>query len=478
MLLSEIVKGRCQYISGEDKEIETLYCYSKKQVEGGLFFCLDGKSLKGEDFVEEAEKFGAVAVVCERQLNTRITQVVVENARRAYSDFCATFYGEPQKSIKIVGVVGTNGKTSTSNILAHVLSSSGEKTAVIGTEGTFFGCEKFPTPLTTPDPDVLYKTLSYLLKLGAKYVVMEVSAHAIKLEKIYPICFEALIFTNCTEDHLDYFDTFEEYAQVKSSIFEEEKARLFVVNADDDVGRSIMDKDLTRAVSYGIFEPADVFAVMIKEYKSKTTYVINLFDEIESITTTLLGRFNVMNQLAAATCASKLGVDSNLIFDALKKIKPISGRMEKVCSFRGGDVYIDYAHTPDGLEKSLLFLRKVTKKNLIVAFGCGGNRDAKKRPLMGKTAGDIADFVIITTDNPRFEDAMKIIAEIEAGVKESTMDYIVKKDRAAAIAHGLSLLGEGDAFLIAGKGAEDYQEIMGVKHPFSDKERVLEIACK
>ena len=478
MLLSEIVKGRCQYIAGEDKDIKTLYSYSKKAVEGGLFFCLDGKSLKGEDFFEEAEKFGAVAVVCERQLDTKITQVVVDNSRRAYAEFCATFYGEPQAGLKIIGVVGTNGKTSTTMILKDILTRGGKSVAVIGTEGTFFKEERLSTPLTTPDPDVLYKTLAQLKYEGAEYVVMEVSAHAIKLEKVSPICFEALIFTNCTEDHLDYFEDITFYAQVKSSIFEEGKAKLFVVNADDRLGRAIIDKDLTRAVSYGIFEPCDVFAVMVKEYKSKTTFVINLFDEVESVTTPLLGRFNVMNELAAATCASKLGVDCKTIFDALKKITPVSGRMEKVCAYHGGDVYIDYAHTPDGLEKSLLFLRKVTKKNLIVAFGCGGNRDAQKRPLMGKTAGDIADYVIITSDNPRFEDAQTIIAEIEAGVKEATMDYCVQKDRAEAIAKGLYLLGEGDAFLIAGKGAEEYQEIMGVKHRFSDKEQVLRLTNK
>ena len=303
---------------------------------------------------------------------------------------------------------------------------------------------------------------------------MEVSAHAIVLKKVCAIKFDALVFTNCTEDHLDYFETMENYGAVKKSIFVSSDSKM-IVNTDDALGREIAALKPKNVVTYGIFNPSDVFAALIKEGLYRTRYVINIFDDIYEADTALLGRFNVYNALAAVTCAYLLGVPAVCSVAAVNAMTAVGGRMERIFRYRGADIFIDYAHTPDGLEKSLLYLRKVTTGELKVLFGCGGNRDAKKRPLMGKTAGDIADFVIITSDNPRFEDPLKIIREAEAGVREATRDYIAIKDRREAIAYALKTLEDGDCLLIAGKGTENYQEIMGVKHSFSDKEVVGEL---
>lgn len=474
MLLSKLISNEEAYVVGEDVEVKTLYSYSKKVVEKGLFFCLEGK-ISGCDFVDEAEKFGAVAVVTEKILNTPLTQVVVGDSRAAYSYYCAKFFGDPQKRLKIIGVVGTNGKTSTCKIIEEILNSVGLKIGNIGTGGVSFNGKRVSGDLTTPDPENLYRILDEIAEGGAEYAVMEVSAHAIKLKKVEPIKFDTLIFTNCTEDHLDYFKDMDVYRQVKKSIFLKGNAAKHIVNGDDPLGREIADAGVTDTFTYGIFNPADVFATMIKEGKNKTSFVLNLFDDLYDVTSPLLGRFNVYNLMSAITCAYLNGVEMEKVMKALKNMPVVEGRMEKVAKYCGGDVYVDYAHTPDGLENSLLYLRKVTKGNLVVVFGCGGNRDEKKRPLMGKTAGDIADFVIITSDNPRFEDAAKIITDVESGVREATMDYVSIKDRKTAIKYGLKFLKEGDSLLVAGKGAENYQEIMGVKHEFSDKKVVLEM---
>lgn len=477
MLLSKLVAIVGGTTIGEDKEISVCYSYSKKRVENGLFFCLDGKRLSGGDFVDEAEKFGAVAVVAETPLNTKLTQVIVGDARAAYAKMTAAFYGDPQNGLTVIGVVGTNGKTTTANIIREIFAASGKRFASVGTDGVTFGGSVKKTDLTTPDPEDLYKIFADLVSGGADGVVMEVSAHAIALKKVAPIRFSALVFTNCTEDHLDYFSDFAEYKRVKSSIFTSAENCAFIVNGDDPLGRQL-SAELPSAVTYGIYEPSDVFATLIRHRLTKTTYVLNIFDDVYEVTTGLVATFNVYNQLAAMTCAYLLGVKAWVAVAAVRAMPVVAGRMEHVAKIRGGDVFVDYAHTPDGLEKSLLFLRKVTKGNLIVVFGCGGDRDKTKRPLMGKTAGDIADFVVVTNDNPRFEDADAIIAEVAAGVREATMDYITIKDRAQAIEYAVGMLGASDALLIAGKGAEDYQEVMGVKHDFSDRLVVLELAKK
>ncbi len=455
-----------------DLEIEELFIFSGKKVRNGLFFALSGESSDGENFIDEAVKNGAVAVVTEKE-RAGVNCIIVDNARKAYAFFSATFYDNPQKKLKIIGAVGTNGKTTVCRVLSDILNSNGFRAAVIGTLGVSYPSFSGATSHTTPDPHLLYYYLDELCKRGAEYVVMEVSAHAIAQKKVDPIFFSVLVFTNCTPDHLDYFKTFSVYESVKTSIMNKTRAEFLVVNADDETGRKIARKE--PSITYGIKTPSDVFAVNVKETADGLCYIMNVFDKLYEVKTPLLGLFNVYNGLAAACAAAALGLSAEQIGRGLSSSKRVPGRMEEVFYPRG-KVFVDYAHTPDGLEKSLLFLRKICKGNLYCLFGCGGNRDEEKRPAMGRVAGDIADFVILTSDNPRYEDPMLIIRRAETGLRESTRDYVCIENRETAIKYALNMLCDGDCLLVAGKGAEEYQEIMGIKHYFSDKRLITEIA--
>lgn len=476
MLLYDLTKNYNYPVEGENVEIKTLYSFSKKRVEGGLFFCLNGDRLSGEDFVSEAEKFGAVAIVAEKKLNTKLSQVIVDDVRLAYSTLCAEFYHNPQKKLKIIGLVGTNGKTSTCKILETALSACGKRVGVIGTNGCFFeGRVVRQAGLTTPDPEDMFAILSEMLSDGAEFVVTEVSAHAIKLKKVMPIPFYSLIFTNCTEDHLDFFKDMDAYKKVKKSVFFDNKCKYKIVNVDDPTGNEIRRKLKKKVYAFGIEEPSDVFATMITESIDGTCFFVNAFDKIYEIKTGLLGKFNVYNVLGALCLLTLMGLDEQSFLSAINGMKNVEGRMQKIAKSSGADVFVDYAHTPDGLEKVLTYLKSVAKNRLIVLFGCGGNREKLKRPIMGRVAGSIADFVVVTSDNPRYEDADMIISDVEKGVREVTKNYITIKDRFSAIDYALKMLGEGDCLLIAGKGAENYQEVMGVKREFSDQAVVKRI---
>ncbi len=476
MLLSKLVEGlNAELFGGAETEIENIFNNSKKQVSNGLFVSLDGQNHKGSDYIEEAVRNGAVAVLTQEKLNIDIPQIVVKDARASYAEFSAKLFGNPEKSMKIIGVVGTNGKTSTAKMIESILNTAGVTVGFIGTFGCFVGSEKLFDEMTTPDPEDLYRVLAEMKRLGVRYVVMEVSAHAIALKKVEPIKFEVLVFTNCTQDHLDYFSDMETYSAVKESIFTTEKSKYMVVNVDDELGEKIANKNMPNTVTYGIECPSDVFATLIKINRKSTKFVINLFDELYELKIKLLGKFNVYNSLASIICAFLLKISPDIAKESLEKIENIEGRMEKVGTYNGATIFVDYAHTPDGLEKSLFVLRKITSNNLFVVFGCGGNRDKSKRQIMGRVAGDIADYVVITSDNPRFEDPMAIIDQVEQGVKESTNNYISIKDRKTAISYAIKMLNAGDTLLIAGKGHENYQEIKGERLAFSDKEVVKDL---
>lgn len=471
MRLKEIIGEYPVLGEYEDCDIKELSVFSGKKTENGLFFAIEGANYNGEAFVGDAVRNGATAVVATKKIEG-VNTVVTKEPRRAYAYFSAKFYSEPQKKLKIIGAVGTNGKTTTCFLIADILRSAGKRAAVIGTSGVSYPEYSGETTHTTPDPQALYHYLDELQKRGAEYVVMEVSAHAISQFKVDPIRFEALVFTNCTVDHLDYFKDFKTYADVKAGFMTRERAKKLVVNADDATGRMIAARE--KCVTYGIKCPSDVFAVNVKESEKGVSYVANIFDGLYEVKSGLLGTFNVYNELAAASVAAAIGISVDDVGRGLCAASPVRGRMQRV-PFPRGTVYVDYAHTPDGLEKSLLFLRKITKGSLYCLFGCGGNRDKEKRPRMGRVAGDIADFVILTSDNPRYEDPSVIARETEVGLREATRDYICIEKRGAAIGYALGLLKDGDVLLVAGKGSEEYQEIMGIKHYFSDERLIREI---
>lgn len=456
-----------EFIGDAETEVCGLCADSRKIRKGDLFFCYGGEKYDSHSFIKEAEQRGISAVICEKKLACSVPQIIVENGRDMMSRIARIYYGYPDKKLIITGVTGTNGKTTTTYMLDSIFQAAGKKSGVIGTLGISYG-EKFIDPeLTTPDPIFLYSVLADMVKCNIEYVFMEVSAHALFFDKINGLNFEVGIFTNCTQDHLDFFEDMRRYAECKKLMFAKGRCKYAVVNSDDKLGLDILSEE-KNAISYGIKNPADVFAVDICEKISGTTFVINLFDELYEIKLSIPALHNVYNAMGAAACAKILGIKTEYIAKGLCQLKNVSGRLERVARYNGADIFVDFAHTPDGLEKSLQALKKLCKGKLYCLFGCGGNRDKSKRPLMGAIAAKYSDFCIITSDNPRFEDPYDIICDIEKGIKSTGALYVTVTERETATEYAIKLLEEGDILLVAGKGGERYQEITGIKHSYND----------
>ena len=423
MKLGELIRDieYSSVIGNAEIEVCGLCTDSQSVKEGDLFFCYRGKENDSHEFAYEAVERGAVALVCEQTLELPVTQVIVKDARSAIATLARTFYGYADKKLKIVAVTGTNGKTTTTYMLESIFKKANLSAGVIGTLGIGYA-DKFISPeLTTPDPVFLHRVLKDMYDCGVKYVFMEVSAHALYFDKIKGLNFEAGVFTNCTQDHLDFFGNMTDYADCKKLLFKKGRCKYAVVNADDKLGQSIMAES-ENCISFGLKNPSDVFCVDIEEKINGTNFVINLFDELYEI-----------------------------------------------------NLNIPTVNTPDGLEKSLQALRKLCTGKLYCVFGCGGNRDKSKRPIMGEIAGKNSDFCIITSDNPRFEDPYDIITQIEQGIKKTGKSYVTVTDRETATEYAIKLLNKGDILLIAGKGGEYYQEIMGIKHSYNDNEVIKKI---
>lgn len=469
MKLGELLKDlQCDKITGgTDTEIAGLCAAADAVAAGDLFFCYKGTNTDSHDYAQKAVKNGAVAIVCERELDLKVTQIIVADGRAAMATLARAFFGYADKKLKLVAITGTNGKTTTTYMLKSIFDKNNSKSGIIGTLGIAYGDIFISPELTTPDPLFLHSVFADMVKSGVEYVFMEVSAHALYFDKISGLHFEAGIFTNCTQDHLDFFKDMQTYAECKCKLFERGRCSNAVLNSDDPLGAELISA-IPDSVSYGLENPADTFAVNITEKIDGTSFVINLSDEIYEINLKMPALHNVYNALAAATCAKLLGVKIDVIAKGLEALERVSGRLERVAAYNGGEVFVDFAHTPDGLEKSLSALKKLCKGNLYCLFGCGGNRDALKRPLMGEVAAKYADFIIITSDNPRYEDPYEIISQIEEGVKKSGKKYVTVTDREVATEYALNLLNADDILLVAGKGGENYQEIMGIKHSYND----------
>lgn len=476
MLLGELTEQIVQErrVRFAECEITGISTDSKHVMHGDLFICFKGGEHDGHDFAAEAVAGGAVAIVCERELDLPVPQIIVRDGRAASGKLASAFYGHPEQRLKVIGITGTNGKTTIAHMLASVLAEDGKACGIIGTLGIRYADREIAPELTTPDPVFLYKIFADMAECGVKYVVMEVSAHALYFGKTDGISFEAGIFTNLTEDHLDFFGTMERYAAAKERLFEPGRCRYAILNYDDAEGRKI-GASCKNAFSYALENPADVFAVDIRENFDGCRFVLNLFDELYDIRLQLAGLHNVYNAMAAAECASLLGVSVPVIAAGLSRLPKVKGRLEHVARVRGADIFVDFAHTPDGLEKALSALRRHCKGRLICVFGCGGNRDVQKRPIMGAVAARLADFTVLTSDNPRYEDPFDIILQIEEGVRPLTEEYVIVVDRESAIGYAVDLLKKGDVLLIAGKGGETYQEIMGVRHIYSDVSAVKDV---
>ena len=463
-----VYKGRTA-----EREIEGLFSDSRMVEKGGVFFCLTGGERDGHAFAREAVQKGAVAIVAEREMDLDVPMVLVQDARIALAKMSAVFFGHPEEHLKLIGITGTNGKTSTAYMLASILKKADKKVGVIGTLGVEYGEYTAPSSLTTPDPIELYKTFAEMFLRGVEYVVMEVSAHALYYRKVEGLSFSACIFSNLTQDHLDFFLDMERYKHAKMQLFSVDKCPIAVINGDDEVGREIgamREKTEEKTLYYGLHTPADSFAVITDETLHKTECMLNINDRLCRVSLSLTGKHNVYNALAAATCATELGISMQAIEQGLSEIKRVKGRLDRVGKYAGADIYVDFAHTPDGLEKALNTLKAHCRGRLICLFGCGGNRDKGKRAKMGEKAAKKADFTILTSDNPRYEDPLDIISEIEKGYRRFSVKYVVVPERKRAIEYAMDFLKKDDILLVAGKGGENYQEIMGIKYEFNDQD--------
>ncbi len=465
-------------------EIEDVVYDSRKVKKGSLFVCLNGENTDGHNYASEAMKKGAVAIVCERELDVNINQIIVNSTRCAFSKICANLYDNPQESLKLIAITGTNGKTTTSFLLSSIIFESGKIVGTIGTQGSFIGKQFIKTDLTTPDPQDLFKILKTMVDNKVEYVVMEASAHALFLDKLFPIIYDVGVFTNFTQDHLDFFKTMENYKQAKLKLFSSNHIKSAVLNFDDMVGIEIANALDVPFISYGLKNPSDVFAIEIEKKPNKTSYVVNLLDNVFKIDSNLLGDFNIYNTLAACSAASILGFTENQIKRGIEALKSVPGRLNSYSLQNGATAVIDFAHTPDGVENVLKTLKAMPFKRIITVFGCGGNRDKKKRPLMGNIAEKYSDFVVLTSDNPRFENPELILDDIEHGMKKNAHTRFANRE--TAVCHAIDISKEGDVVAILGKGAEEYQDINGVKAPYNDycvvmeknQEMVLDFAIK
>ncbi len=481
MRLSTLIKAINGKVADEkdgEREILSLSADSRTTREGSLFFCLSAEQSDASAYAAEATRKGAVAVVTQWELNLAAPQILVEDCRLAVALAAACFYGNPAQSLSIIGVTGTNGKTTTSYMLRAILEASGKKTGLIGTLGVLYGERSLPATLTTPDPIDLHQTLAKMRAEGVEYVVMEVSAHALYFQKTAGISFSVCIFSNLTQDHLDFFPDMNAYKQAKLKLFLPEICPLAVVNGDEPVGREIGElraKCGGKTFYYGLATPADAFAVITDEGRYGVECLFNVSDTLCRASLSLMGRHNVYNALSAASAAVALGCSAEEISAGLKGLKEVKGRLQRIAAYKGADIYVDFAHTPDGLAKSLDSLKRHCEGRLICLFGCGGNRDKTKRPLMGETAARRCHFCVLTSDNPRYEDPLDVLSEIERGYRRFSNRYVIVPDRQRAIEYAVECIRAGDILLIAGKGGEEYQEIMGIKYPFNDQTALMKI---
>jgi UDP-N-acetylmuramoyl-L-alanyl-D-glutamate--2,6-diaminopimelate ligase len=478
MLLQELLKT-ISYESADDIQgidIRNICTDSRLVQKGDLFVALSGGRADGHDFIEDACRRGAAAVVCEREQSLFVPVVLTKDTRQALSFLAAAYYGQSQEKLKIIGVTGTNGKTTTCHFLVSILQKAGKKVANIGTLGCFYAEKRLSATLTTPDPLYLFSLFADMAKEGVEYVVMEVSAHAIYYKKTAAVSFTACIFTNCTQDHLDFFGDMEHYSAVKKALFSERCGRA-ILNVDDALGMEIA-QTCHNYSSYALHREADNTAEITESLEDGSRCVFRLRGKALPVSLRLVGEYNVSNALAAAACAHELGISLDAISAGVGELETVSGRLQRAGGVRGGTVFIDFAHTPDGLKKALTALKAICHGRLICVFGCGGNRDRGKRPLMGEIAGRLTDFSVLTSDNPRYEEPYSIISAIEGGYCRYSNRYVVVQDRRKAIEYAVRLLREGDVLLIAGKGGEKYQEIMGIKYDYDEAVVVRDIIQK
>jgi len=452
-------------------QVQNVAYDSRKVMPGSAFIAITGFSKDGHDFISQAVEKGATLVIGEKELPLlKVPYIRVKNSRKALAEMAALLYGFPAKKLKIIGVTGTNGKTTTTYLVRAMLEHSGYKTGVIGTIGNCIGNEKLPAERTTPESLELNELFSKMADQDVKYVTMEVSSHSLKLHRVDGIDFDIGIFTNLTQDHLDFHKTFEDYYNSKKLLFLRSKRA--VINIDDKHGLRLAKELDMPVLTYGIHHDADLKAQNVSIKAEGVSYDLIYKEMSQHVYYRVPGEFSVYNSLAAIGAGLLAGLELQKLIDALKKVEGVSGRFEPVKGSKDFTVIVDYAHTPDGLENVLNTIKNFCTGRIITVFGCGGDRDRKKRPIMGKIASNLSDFAIVTSDNPRSEDPDKIIEGIVAGITNS--NYVKITDRREAIKYAIDIAQKNDVVLIAGKGHENYQILKYKTIHFDDKEVAAE----
>jgi len=468
-------------ISGAlDQDIKGISYDSRKTKQGDLFICISGLSTDGHNYIEQALKNGALALLVERDVSVNPNIVVLQTAdcRMAMPTVAANFYGQPSHHIKVIGVTGTNGKTTTTHLIKAILEEQGCKVGIMGTLNARIGsCERVLSN-TTPESVDIEEFMDKVRQEKGDYVVMEVSSHALDMGRVDKIRFHVAIFTNLTQDHLDYHQTMEKYKQSKLKLFKKLSPaadHFAVINADDPVAEDFILTSSADCITYGINKDADVKAADLQFNLKGSRFTVFYQEEKFDVNMKMIGRFSVYNALAAIAYALKAGVEAAVIKTALEKVAGVAGRFEQVDCGQDFTVIVDYAHTPDGLENILRTGREILENRLITVFGCGGDRDKTKRPLMGKIAAQYSDFCFVTSDNPRSEDPEAIIDDIIPGLQAVENSHYAKIiDRREAIHQAIYLAKKGDLVIIAGKGHETYQLVKGQVLEFDDRQVAAE----
>ena len=471
MKLKELLAGVdiINLCADENMEITGIAYDSRKVQPGDLFVAVSGFAADGNRFIPMAMEKGAVAVVTAKAPGTNVPYAQVKSDRLAMAQIGANFYGKPAEAMQVIGVTGTNGKTSTTLLLKHVLETvQGAKVGLIGTMENLIGDEVIPSQRTTPESLDLQALFARMRDAGCSHVIMEVSSHAIALDRVGGVRFDVAAFTNLTEDHLDFHKTMEEYAAVKAKIFSRcEKA---VINRDDSWAEFMLSKATCPVLTTSQKTAAGLYATDVQLLSDGVSFTAVYGDRKAKVCLPIPGKFTVYNAMSVLGIALQLGIDLGAAAEALKTAKGVKGRVEVVPT-PGKDytILIDYAHTPDGLENVLSSVRGFCKGRLIALFGCGGDRDPIKRPIMGKIGTELSDIAILTSDNPRTEEPGAILQDILKGVDVAKYNPVVLENRPQAIRYAMDIAKKDDIIVLAGKGHETYQEINGVKYPMDER---------
>lgn len=471
MLLSRLLESTGYSGKFKDREISFITDNSENVTSSSLFVCIKGARGDGHKYGMEAARKGAV-IVCEHSIGVR-GEIIVKDTRRAYADFCGAFFANPARRMKLIGITGTNGKTTTAFLLKNIFEKNGHKCGLVGTVQDMAGDTVFYSERTTPDSFELNCLFSKMVKRGCEYCIMEVSSQALSQGRVDGLSFDCAVFTNLTQDHIDYHGTFENYAKAKKKLFS--MCRKGIINIDDEKGLYMTDGEKCQTVTYSLLDDsADYTAKNIVQKSSGTEYEIIHKNKSIKVVLGIPGLFSVYNSLAAIVCASQEGVSIEKAAQALKDSKGVKGRAEVVPTNRDFTVIIDYAHTPDGLENILKTIKGFAKRRIITVFGCGGDRDKSKRSVMGEIASELSDYLIVTSDNPRSENPQEIIKDILKGCKSAEITVETIENRRKAIERALAIGEKDDIILLAGKGHETYQILGDKKIHFDEREIVSE----